>query len=155
LAGQAARSTHSVVSPATRLGPASDRQQRAVLILPGSGVAGWPRDLPVRDRQTTPRRLNWRYGYQPLLLESFVKFHALPAPPTGRLIGSGSGQTQGRGKLEKHHRQIGPRKEIWIYPLHPKLPGKSSVPGLKSLAPTLLTRIIYVKIILLNCCKWL
>src|ERR1039458_9827171 len=31
LAGQAARSTHRVESPATRLGPASDRQQRAVL----------------------------------------------------------------------------------------------------------------------------
>jgi hypothetical protein len=28
------------------------------------------------------------------------------------------GQTQGRGKLEKQHRQACALKQIWLYPLH-------------------------------------
>jgi hypothetical protein len=66
-----------------------------------------------------PLRTDWslRYGYQPLLLESFVEIPRF----TGTCYRAANwirlGQTQGRGKLEKHHRQISPRKEIWIYPL--------------------------------------
>jgi len=68
-----------------------------------------------------PLRADWslRYGYQPLLLESFVEIPRFTGASYRAANWIRLGQTQGRGKLEKHHRQIGPRKEIWIYPLHP------------------------------------
>jgi hypothetical protein len=68
-----------------------------------------------------PLRADWslRYGYQPLLLESFVEIPRFTGTSYRAANWIRLGQTQGRGKLEKHHRQIGPRKEIWIYPLHP------------------------------------
>ena len=61
---------------------------------------------------------NRRYGYQPVLLESFVE--------TPRFTGASYkaanwiflGQTHGRGKLEKHHCQTGAIKQVWVYPLH-------------------------------------
>ena len=68
-----------------------------------------------------PLRADWRlrYGYQPLLLESFVEIPRFTGTAYRAANWIRLGHTQGRGKLEKHHRQIGPRKEIWIYPLHP------------------------------------
>lgn len=58
-----------------------------------------------------------RYAYRPVLLETFVE---LP-----RLTGTGYkaanwrhiGVTQGRGKLDVHHRAQLPRKSVWVYPL--------------------------------------
>jgi len=60
----------------------------------------------------------WRYGYQPVLLETFVEIPRF----TGTCYRAANwirlGRTQGRGKLEKQHRQIAPLKDIWVYPLH-------------------------------------
>ena len=69
-----------------------------------------------------PLRVDWslRYGYQPVLLESFVETPRFTGTSYRAANWIKLGQTQGRGKLEKHHRQIGPRKEVWVYPLHPK-----------------------------------
>jgi len=58
-----------------------------------------------------------RYGYRPVLLESFVE--------TGRFAGTCYraanwrcvGQTQGRGKLGDHRRGQVPIKAVWVYPL--------------------------------------
>lgn len=68
-----------------------------------------------------PLRVDWnsRYGYQPILLESFVEIPRFSGIAYRAANWIRLGQTQGRGKLEKHHRQIAPRKDIWIYPLHP------------------------------------
>ncbi len=68
-----------------------------------------------------PLRLDWtsRYGYQPVLLESFVEIPRFTGISYRAANWIRLGQTQGRGKLEKFHRQIAPRKEIWVYPLHP------------------------------------
>jgi hypothetical protein len=60
-----------------------------------------------------------RYGYRPVLLETFVE--------TGRFRGTcyraanwmRVGQTQGRGKLDRHTRRLLPVKDILIYPLQP------------------------------------
>ena len=59
-----------------------------------------------------------RYGYQPVLLETFVE--------QGRFAGTCykaanwryAGQTKGRGKLDRHHRQNVPVKDVYLYPLH-------------------------------------
>lgn len=68
------------------------------------------------------RRLpaDWQaaYGYQPVLLETFVE--------TGRFTGASYkaanwtriGQTKGRGKLDRHHQHAVAVKEIYLYPLH-------------------------------------
>ena len=57
------------------------------------------------------------YAYRPVLLETFVddaRFHGgcYKAANWRRL-----GVTQGRGKLDQHHRHVLPIKSIWTYPL--------------------------------------
>ena len=58
-----------------------------------------------------------RYGYRPVLLESFVEQQRF----SGRSYQAANwvcvGETQGRGKLEKRHRRIVPVKWVFLYPL--------------------------------------
>jgi hypothetical protein len=62
----------------------------------------------------------WRYGYQPVLLESFVEIPHFSGASYQAAGWIRLGETQGRGKLEKNNQQVLPLKEIWIYPLHPQ-----------------------------------
>jgi hypothetical protein len=87
------------------------------LILP------WVRtpNLASRLLSLASRRIgtDWlsRYGYRPVLLETFIE--------QGRFTGAcyraanwiDVGTTKGRGKLEKHHQTVVPLKSILIYPL--------------------------------------
>ncbi|RPJ03120.1 MAG: DUF4338 domain-containing protein [Chloroflexi bacterium] len=58
-----------------------------------------------------------RYGYRPVLLESFVEQERF----SGRSYQTANwicvGQTQGRGKLEKQHSRVVPVKSVFLYPL--------------------------------------
>jgi hypothetical protein len=67
-----------------------------------------------------PLQADWllRYGYQPVLLESFVEVPTFSGASYRAANWIRLGETRGRGKLEKTHQQVLPRKEIWIYPLH-------------------------------------
>jgi len=67
-----------------------------------------------------PLRADWRgrYGYEPVLLETFVEIPRFTGTSYRAANWLRLGQTQGRGKVEKQHRQIGPLKDIWVYPLH-------------------------------------
>jgi len=79
------------------------------------------RNLASRALGLVSRRLanDWhiRYAYRPVLLETFVE--------KPRFIGTCYkaanwhylGDTQGRGKLDRHHRNAQPVKSIWVYPL--------------------------------------
>jgi len=68
---------------------------------------------------TARLRADWkvRYGYQPLLVETFVE--------AGRHLGTcyqaakptRVGQTKGRGKLDRYNACALPVKDIYIYPL--------------------------------------
>jgi hypothetical protein len=63
--------------------------------------------------------LDWaaRYAYRPLLLESFVereRFSGTSYRAANWLL---LGQTQGRGKLDRHHRHGKPVKDLYAYPL--------------------------------------
>jgi hypothetical protein len=60
-----------------------------------------------------------RYGYRPVLLESFVQSPRFKGTSYKAANWICVGQTQGRGKLEKQHRQTCALKQIWLYPLHP------------------------------------
>ena len=60
----------------------------------------------------------WRYGYEPVLLETFVEIPRFTGTAYRAANWIRLGQTRGRGKLEKQHCQIAPLKDIWVYPLH-------------------------------------
>ncbi len=73
------------------------------------------RELDTKNPECSCREQ--RYGYRPLLLESFVD--------TARFAGTCYkaanwrylGQTQGWGKLGPRGRQSVPIKDLWVYPL--------------------------------------
>jgi hypothetical protein len=67
-----------------------------------------------------PLRTDWRlrYGYQPVLLETFVQIPRFTGTAYRAANWLRLGQTRGRGKLEKQHLQIAPLKDVWVYPLH-------------------------------------
>lgn len=64
-----------------------------------------------------PRDWKDRYGYSPVLLETYVetnRFHGTCYKAANWIR---VGQTQGRGKLDRHHRHLLPRKDVFLYPL--------------------------------------
>jgi hypothetical protein len=75
----------------------------------------------ILSAMPAPLRTDWllRYGYEPVLLESFVEVPHFSGASYQAANWIRLGQTQGRGKLEKNNQQVVPLKEIWIYPLHP------------------------------------
>jgi len=106
--GQRQRGLHLIVN------------QARFLILP------WVRSPGLASRilagMIQPLKADWglRYGYQPVLLESFVdttRFTGTSYKAANWIL---AGQTQGRGKLEKQHQQACAIKQIWLYPLHPR-----------------------------------
>ena len=58
-----------------------------------------------------------RYGYSPVLLETFVELERF----TGACYRAANwievGTTKGRGKLEKNHQSVLPLKSILVYPI--------------------------------------
>ncbi len=88
------------------------------LILPWITV----RNLASRILATAIKRLphDWqtRYGYQPVLLETFVQCNRFRGTCYRAANWIHVGQTQGRGKLDRTHCYQLPVKDIYLYPLH-------------------------------------
>lgn len=88
------------------------------LILPHVHVANLASAVLARVTRRLPADWHNVYGYQPVLLETFVE--------TGRFTGASYraanwinvGRTKGRGKLDRHHQHALPVKDIYLYPLH-------------------------------------
>ena len=59
-----------------------------------------------------------RYGYRPVLLETFIDTERFRGTCYRAANWISVGQTQGRGKLDRQHRPSLPVKEILLYPLH-------------------------------------
>ncbi len=59
-----------------------------------------------------------RYGYKPVLMESFILSSRFQGTCYRAANWHHVGQTQGRGKLDRHNRCPVPVKEIFLYPLH-------------------------------------
>ena len=88
------------------------------LILPHVRVANLA--SVVLSRAARRLRADWlaAYGYEPLLLETFVE--------RGRFTGASYraanwlcvGRTKGRGKLDRKHERALPLKDVYLYPLH-------------------------------------
>jgi hypothetical protein len=79
------------------------------------------RNLASRILSLAARRIatDWRlrYGYEPVLLETFVDTERF----AGTCYKAGNwicvGATQGRGKLDRYHEHNLPVKSVWLYPL--------------------------------------
>ena len=87
------------------------------LILPWVNV----RNLASKILSLAARRIagDWktRYGYHPVLLETFVQKDRFRGTCYRAANWIHLGQTKGRGKLNKTHRQLQPIKDIFVYPL--------------------------------------
>jgi len=59
-----------------------------------------------------------RYGYEPVLLETFVERNRFRGTCYRAANWIHVGQTQGRGKLDRHHHGLSTVKDIYLYPLH-------------------------------------
>ena len=88
------------------------------LILPWVTI----RNLASRILAAIAKRLasDWdnRYGYQPCLLETFVERDRFRGTCYRAANWIYVGDTQGRGKLDRHHRNALPVKHVYLYPIH-------------------------------------
>lgn len=79
------------------------------------------RNLASRTLSLISRRLphDWhtRYAYRPVLLETFVEKPRFAGTCYKAANWQYLGDTQGRGKLDIHHRHSEPIKSVWVYPL--------------------------------------
>jgi len=58
------------------------------------------------------------YGYQPVLLETFVERQRFAGTCYKAANWLYTGQTKGRGKLDRYHRHSVPVKDVYLYPLN-------------------------------------
>ncbi|MGH8209795.1 MAG: Druantia anti-phage system protein DruA [Steroidobacteraceae bacterium] len=79
------------------------------------------RNLASRTLSLISRRLpeDWhtRYAYRPVLLETFVEKPRFAGTCYKAANWQYLGDTQGRGKLDRLHRNAEPVKSVWVYPL--------------------------------------
>jgi hypothetical protein len=114
----AARDRHIGWADAQRL----SNLQRVVnnarfLILPWVRSKGLASKTLAMTARRLPQDWQQRYGYRPVLLETFVQtdLHRGTCYKAANWIHLG--QTVGRGKKAPTHKQILPVKDVWIYPL--------------------------------------
>ena len=87
------------------------------LILPWIQSKGLASKILALAARQLPNDWMQRYGYRPVLLETFVQTHrhrgTCYKAANWRLVG----QTAGRGKKSSSHLPLIPIKDIWLYPL--------------------------------------
>jgi hypothetical protein len=87
------------------------------LILPwvkSRNLASW---ILSRCARSLPYDWEKRYGYRPVLLETFVEHGRFRGTCYKAANWTCIGETQGRGKLDRDHRAPLPRKQIFVYVL--------------------------------------
>jgi hypothetical protein len=67
-----------------------------------------------------PQDWRQRYGYRPVLLETFVEIPRFAGTCYKAANWLCVGKTQGRGKLDTAHAHAVPVKTVWVYPLSPR-----------------------------------
>jgi len=88
------------------------------LILPHVRVANLA--SAVLARAARRLRSDWQtaYGYEPVLLETFVECDRFSGASYRAANWLHVGRTQGRGKLDRHHEHALPVKDVYLHPLH-------------------------------------
>jgi len=87
------------------------------LILPWIQSKGLASKILSRIARQLPHDWHRRYGYRPVLLETFVETERHRGTCYKAANWILVGQTTGRGKKSTVHHQIIPIKDIWLYPL--------------------------------------
>lgn len=87
------------------------------LILPWVRVKSLGSKLLSMAARRLPTDWAQRYGYRPVLLESFVEAERFTGTCYRAANWQCVGQTQGRGKLGDHRLGQVPVKTVWVYPL--------------------------------------
>jgi hypothetical protein len=87
------------------------------LILPWIQSKGLASKILSRVARQLPHDWNERYGYRPVLLETFVESERHRGTCYKAANWVHVGHTTGRGKKSRVHHQIIPIKNIWLYPL--------------------------------------
>ena len=87
------------------------------LILPWIESKGLASKILSRAARQLPEDWLKRYGFRPVLLETFVEFERHRGTCYKAANWINVGKTTGRGKKSSSHRQLIPVKDIWLYPL--------------------------------------
>jgi hypothetical protein len=87
------------------------------LILPWVRVSSLASKLLAMAARSLPAHWEGRYGYRPVLLETFVEAERFAGTCYRAANWTCVGQTQGRGKLGDHRLGQVPIKTVWVYPL--------------------------------------
>jgi len=87
------------------------------LILPWVRVLSLASKLLAMAARSLPAHWEGRYGYRPVLLETFVEAERFAGTCYRAANWTCVGQTQGRGKLGDHRLGQVPVKTVWVYPL--------------------------------------
>lgn len=78
-------------------------------------LASW---LLAAATRRLPADWQSRYGYAPVLAETFVETPRFTGASYRAANWTHIGQTQGRGKLDRRHQHALPVKDVYLYPLH-------------------------------------
>ncbi len=87
------------------------------LILPWIKSPNLASKLLAMAAKQLPEDWHKRYGYRPVMLETFVESPRFPGTCYHAANWIWVGQTKGRGKLDRKHKASLPKKDIWLYPL--------------------------------------
>ena len=87
------------------------------LILPWVKSKNLASKLLAMTAKRLPQDWNHQYGYQPVLLETFVECNRFRGTCYQAANWIHAGRTKGRGKMDVHNTSSLPQKEIWLYPL--------------------------------------
>lgn len=87
------------------------------LILPWVQSKGLASKILARIARQLPGDWQQRYGYRPVLLETFVQTDRFRGTCYQAANWIHVGKTQGRGKLSVSTKPVLPIKDVWLYPL--------------------------------------
>ena len=87
------------------------------LVLPWIESKGLASKILALAARELPRHWKHRYGFEPVLLETFVEYERHKGTCYKAANWVNVGRTTGRGKKSTSHKGLIPAKDIWLYPL--------------------------------------
>lgn len=88
------------------------------LILPWIQSKGLASKILSRVTRQLPKDWLARYGYAPVMMETFVEFERHLGTCYKAANWINVGRTSGRGKKSLSHKPLIPIKNVWLFPLH-------------------------------------
>jgi len=103
-----------------------DRSKRLYLVVNNTRLLIFPwvkvKNLASKSLSLVIKRIgaDWqeRYGYSPVLLETFVDEELYQGTCYQAANWLSLGQTTGRGRMDRYHQHLSSPKRIYVYPLH-------------------------------------